>query len=52
MGEGFIPFTAIDCYARRYDVTGLDFDDLCSVITAMDTVYLEEKEKKRPQAKN
>ena len=52
MGEGYIPFQAIDCFARRYDIDDWDFEDLFSNITAMDTVYMEEKEKKRPKGKN
>ena len=52
MGEGYISFQAIDCFARRYDIDDWDFEDLFSNITAMDTVYLEEREKKRPKGKN
>ena len=52
MGEGYISFQAIDCFARRYDIDDWDFEDLFSNITTMDTVYMEEREKKRPKGKN
>jgi hypothetical protein len=41
MGEGRIPFTAIDRYARRYGISEVDeFDRLKAVIRAMDAEYL------------
>lgn len=50
MAEGRIPWTAVDRYAQRYDLTDDEFDVLWDVLTAMDAAYLEwsnkESEKK------
>lgn len=38
---GPIPFTAIDCYAERYGIEGIDaFERFHALIRAMDTAYL------------
>jgi hypothetical protein len=42
MGEGPIPFTSIDRFARRYGMDDLDaFDEFRSFIHAIDREYLE-----------
>jgi hypothetical protein len=41
MGEGAIPFTAIDRFAQRYGIDDLDeFDRFRSLISALDREYL------------
>jgi hypothetical protein len=42
-GEGYIPWTAIDQYARAYgyDQTEEDYTRFLSLIRAMDNVYLK-----------
>ena len=35
-----MPFSAIDAYARRYRITGSEFDLLHRLLTALDAVYL------------
>lgn len=44
-GSGPIPFEAIDRYADRYRVT--DFDELYTLLSAMDSVYLEHAHEER-----
>ncbi len=48
-GMGPIPWVAINEYALRYSVN--DFDYFTRIILAMDTVYLEENEKKQEAAR-
>jgi hypothetical protein len=39
-GIGGIPFSAIDRYAKRYDITDVDeFDRFARLLKAMDTVF-------------
>lgn len=45
-GEGPVPWSAIDTYAKRYDIEGDDFDRLVNVIRAADAQILEAKQKK------
>jgi len=48
---GKIPFSAIDCYARRYAIDGSAFDRLCMVIAVCDAEFLEiEAERARERA--
>jgi hypothetical protein len=37
---GRIPFSAIDVYARRFDIGGEAFDQLLSLVGALDQEYL------------
>lgn len=46
-GEGSIPWTAIDQYARRYDVQGYLFEELVVLVGALDDAMLRNREKKR-----
>lgn len=47
-GEGPIPFTAIESFARRYRIDDLDeFDDLASMVRALDGEYLRMREKQQ-----
>jgi hypothetical protein len=43
-GEGPIPFTSIDRYAKRYDVA--EFDEFLTYIRALDAAYLEHAHRK------
>lgn len=53
MGVGPIPFTAIDRYADRYGIEGLDaFDALRELIRAMDDAYLTWSAKRRDSSKS
>lgn len=55
-GEGYIPWTAIDQYARAYgyDETEEDYTRFLSLIRAMDNVYLKTmaERRKKMEAKN
>ena len=46
-GEGNIPWTAIDRYAERYDVTDDLFEDLVEIIALLDDAMIEHREKER-----
>lgn len=49
-GTGFlmpIPFEALDCYARRYGVSGRFFEAFCYIIRALDEFYLAHFNKQR-----
>lgn len=39
-GNGPIPFEAVDCYARRYDLSETAFDTLWPCLREMDAVFL------------
>lgn len=38
---GRIPFAAIDCYARRYEIEGSTFDLLLALVDRIDSEYLK-----------
>lgn len=41
MGDiGRIPFTAIDCYARRFDISNEGFHRFCTLIRVLDSEYV------------
>jgi hypothetical protein len=44
---GRIPWSALDRWARRYGVTGFDFDLLTRAVSVMDTVLLSHAVKGR-----
>lgn len=41
-----IPFVALDCYARRYEIKGRYFEAFCYIIRALDAVAVEHFNKK------
>lgn len=45
-GAGPIPWTAIDAWARRFDITGTGFDELVHLVRAADGVALSHMSKK------
>lgn len=45
-GEGMIPWSAIDRYAERYDISGESFEVLRKYIEAMDLAYVRFRDKK------
>lgn len=50
MGVGPIPFGAIDRYADRYGIEGVDeFDAFRELIRAMDDAYLSWSAKRKPK---
>lgn len=49
MGLGPIPWTAINQYAKAYDYTEEQEDDLQFYISRMDNAYLEAVSKKQPK---
>lgn len=52
MGIGPIPFGAIDRYADRYGIAGVDeFDSFRELIRAMDDAYLSWSAKRRDKPK-
>jgi hypothetical protein len=46
MMEGRIPWTAVDAYARRYDLDDDDTDCLWTLVCSMDSVYLKHQQKR------
>lgn len=47
MGLGAIPFTAINAYAERYGIDGVDdFERFCELIRRMDMEFLKIENKK------
>jgi len=55
-GCGRLKWTAIDQFARRYDIHGSDFESMCEVLRTLDGVFMkwaEEQAKRRAaQQKN
>jgi hypothetical protein len=46
-GDGCVPWTAIDQYAKRYDVCDDLFEELVVMIGVLDNVTIEHREKER-----
>jgi len=44
MAEGWIPWSSIDRYARRHDLTDWDFDRFRILIRGMDVEYIKYRE--------
>ncbi len=47
MSEGPIPWSAINTYAERHELTDDDYDRFFILIRVMDVAYLEHRDKKR-----
>lgn len=50
-GPGPIPWTAMNAYALRYDMTDEQTDELFHFVRAMDRAYLEHQAKRKPVGK-
>ena len=46
MGEGPISWVSMKLYTEFYDIYGVEFERFVTIITNMDTAYLEERNKK------
>ena len=46
MGEGPIPWSAINAYATRYDIVDEEFERLAAMIRTVDSEILNHKQKK------
>lgn len=49
MGEGPIPWTAVDAYSRRHSLEGQDFEDLWHIIRRLDAHYMKFRAQQREQ---
>lgn len=47
MGEGPIPWTAVDAYARRHCLSTNEFEDLWMILRRLDGHYLQHRAKQR-----
>ncbi len=45
-GESPISFLALDAYARRYEIRGVEFENFMAFVSAMDEEYLEHVDRK------
>ncbi|MGY3482221.1 hypothetical protein ACVW1C_000104 [Bradyrhizobium sp. USDA 4011] len=50
-GQSPISFLSIDTYARRYKVSGMEFELFLAFVTALDEEYLEHVQRKADQEK-
>lgn len=50
MGEGPIPWTAMNQWAIRYNIRGDEFDRFISIIREVDTAYMELRNKEHKKA--
>ena len=50
MGEGPLPWTAMDRYGLRYDLYDEDFDRFVLVMKGMDLVYMQIRDAQRTKA--
>ena len=47
LSEGAIPWTALDAYARRHGIAGLEFEDFSYLVRALDDEWLKVMVEKR-----
>lgn len=52
MPEGPIPWSAINIYAERQDLTDDDYERFFTLLRAMDAAYLDYRDKKRVTKEN
>ena len=51
-GEGEVPWSSVDRWARRHELTDEEADDLHYVVGRLDRAYLDYKASKRPKGKD